>query len=391
MMPDLFATDQKIVSINAGNMAQYQDRLSDGVMAMMTKYSDFRIDVYPTHRSAAAPQWVYDNTYQNALNAQPAPKGLRFGFTGAYGGYPFPILDTDPTQAGAQVMWNHSCRWNGLTQIDVIASYVMSNGVLTQASGYVDDQDYPYYLPTGSVATYGGIERRNYIGFIAPPNINGQELVEWQPTDFSNGDTKVWQYLNGQGRVRKAPELNYDTPATATDDVANYDEYNVFLGGLDRYDWKLIGKKEMYIPYNSNGMYLHTAQSAHLPHSLNPDFVRWELHRVWVVDATLHPGERHVEPHRRFYVDEDTWAAVLTDAWDAQGNLWKVGMGFSNLRPDIPGAVYGNVVVYNLQQAEYVTLGGQWANRPYNTPLNDSNPVPPGQYNPQTMGAQAQF
>jgi hypothetical protein len=372
-------------------MAQYTDRLSQGVIALMNKFPDFRIDVYPTRRSAAAPQWVYDNTYQNALNAQLDPQGARFGFTNAFGGIPFPILDPDPSVAGAQAMWNHSCRWSGITEIDVIASYVMSNGVLTQASGYIDDQDFPYYSPKGSVATYSGWERRNYIGFIAPANIDGQELVEWQPTNLANGNTQVWQYLNGQGRVRKAPELNYDTPATATDDVINYDEYNVFLGALDKYDWKLLGKKEMYIPYNNNKLTLVTAQSAHLVNFLNPDDVRWELHRVWVVDATLHPGERHVEPHRRFIIDEDTWVATLADAWDAHGTLWKVEMGFNIVRPDVPGDIYGNVVAYDLLDNEYVTLGGAWANAPYNKAINSSNPVPPGTYNPQTMGAQAQY
>jgi hypothetical protein len=390
-MPDLYANDQKILSINAPNMAQYKDRLTDGVVAMMTKFPDFRIDVYPTHRSAAAPQWVYDNTYKNALNAQLSSQGARFGFSNAYGGYPFPILDPAPLVAGAQAMWNHSCRWNGITLIDVDAAYVMSNGVLTLASGYNNDQDFPYYLPNGSVASYSGFEKRNFDGFIAPANIDGQELVLWQPTNFSGENTQAWQYLNGQGRVRKAPELEYDTPATATDDVANYDEYLGFLGGLDRYDWKLLGKKEMYIPYNSNKLALVTAQSAHLPHCLNPDYVRWELHRVWVIDATLHPGARHVEPHRRFYLDEDTWAVILSDAWDAQGNLWKVNMQYTLVRPDVPGDIYGNSAVYDLQANEYATLGGPWANPPYNKAIDTQVRVPPGQYNPQSMGAQAQY
>jgi hypothetical protein len=390
MMPDMYASDQKIVSIDASNMAQYADRLTPGVMAMMTKYPGFRIDVYPTHRSFAAPQWVYDNNYQNALNAQPDAGGARFGFSGAYGGIPFPIPDADPYQAGAEIMWNHNCRWEGSAYTRTIASYVMSHGVLTLASGYNVIQDSPYYQQGGSAATFSGWIRRFQIDFIAPPAINGQQLVELQPTDALKSPTEVWQYLNGQGRVRKAPELTYDTPSSSTDAVSNYDEYFVFYGAEDRYDWKYIGKKEIYIPYNNNKLAFTTAQDAHLPHFMNPDDVRWELHRVWVVDATLHPGDRNVVPHRRFYVDEDTWDATLADEWDAQGNIWKVDMMFTQTLPDIPATMYENAVAYNLQSDEYVSSGGPFGNAPYNDPQSDVEP-PAQKFNPQTLGAQDQY
>jgi hypothetical protein len=391
LMPDFFASDEKIVSINAQNMAQYQDKLTPGVMAMMTKFPDFRIDVYPTHRTATGPQWVYDFTYQNALNAQANPGGARLGFSNAYGGPPFPIPDeTDPLEAGAQIMWNHNSRWQSSNYTRTIASYVVSHGVLTLASGYYNRETSPYYQPDGSIATYNGFIRQFQIDFIAPPNINGQQLVELQPTDSTKSPTLVWQYLNGQGRVRKAPELTYDTPASSAADIGNYDEYFVFYGALDRYDWKLIGKKEIYVPYNNNKMMLSTAENAHLQHFLNPDVVRWELHRCWVVDATLHPGDRNVLPHRRYYVDEDTWHAMLGDTYDANGNMYKVPMIFMENRPDVPSTFYGNSVVYNLQTDEYVTLGGAWNEAPYNGPLVLTKPHD-NVFNPQTLGASAAY
>jgi hypothetical protein len=390
LMPDFFASDPKVVTIDASNMAQYKDRLTDGVMAMMTKYPGFHIDVYPTHRTQALPQWVYDDTYQNALNAKPLPQGARLGFTGAYGGYPFPIPDADPDLAGAEIMWNHNCRWVGSADDRIIASYVMSHGVLTLASGYQVYQDSPYYQQNGSLATYSGWIRRFGINYLAPPEINGQQLIEWQPTNALFSPTQVWSYLNGQGRVRKAPEETYDDPSSAADDVANEDEYFVFYGAQDRYDWKLIGKKEMYIPYNNNKLAFVTADQAQLPNYINPDDVRWELHRVWVVDATLHPGDRNVVPHRRYYIDEDTWNATIGDEWDAQGNIWKVDMMFTQDLPYMPGTIYMNSVTYNLQANEYVTLGGPWANPPYNDAYLPDQ-APQQTWNPQTLGAQAQY
>jgi hypothetical protein len=388
-MPDFFASDAKIVSINASNMAQYQAKLTDGVIAMMQKYPDFRIDVYPTHRTAAAPQYVYDNTYKNALNAQPDPGGARLGFSNAYGGVPFPIPDSDPLQAGAEIMWNHNCRWMGYVTSRNVASYVMNQGQLTLASGTTSIVDSPYYNPNGSLDNYDGMIRRLRVNFFAPPSLNGQQLTEWQPADASR-PIQVWQYLPGQGRIRKAPELTYDTPSSGADAVANYDEYFVFYGKEDRYDWKLLGKKEIFIPYNNNGMVHSTAENGHLPHFMNPDIVRWELHRVWVVDATLREGERNVVPHRRYYVDEDTWHATLGDEWDGQGNIWKVDMMFVENRPELPATIFSNVVIYNLQANEYVTLDGSWADPPYQVSL-DSRPVPPNTFDPQSMAAEAQF
>ena len=70
----------------------------------MIKNVGFSLPVYPTHRTAAAPQYVYDNTALNVSRTQLNPNGGRLGFTGGYGGIPFPIIDTSDAQvAGAQV------------------------------------------------------------------------------------------------------------------------------------------------------------------------------------------------------------------------------------------------------------------------------------------------
>jgi hypothetical protein len=388
-MPDLYASDQPVVTINAANMAQYEDRLTPGVMAMMQKYG-FSIVVYPTHRSGAAPQWVYDNTYQNALNAKPDPSGARFGFSGAYGGIPFPVPDADPLQAGAEIMWNHQCRWQASHEIVDYAAYVVVGGVLTLSSGFKYQEIRPYYDPAGSLSTYNGDLIHGFFKFGAPPSTDGEELLEWEPSDQGQRAIQVWQYLPGQGRVRKAPELLYDTPMSQEDDVTNFDEAFVFYGSEDRYDWKLIGKKEMYVPYNDNALIATSPQNAFLPHFLDPNKLRWELHRVWIVDATLHEGERNVAPHRRFYIDEDTWNAVLADEWDAQGNIWRMSMVFNYVVPTLPGTIYGTLALYDLQTGQYVLNNSPYADPKYGTPPN-FQPNAASQFNPNALAAQSQF
>lgn len=107
-------------------------------------------------------------------------------------------------------------------------------------------------------------------------------------------------YLTGQRRVRKLPNSCCDTPHPTSAGIITFDEMETFATRLERFDWKLVGKKEMYIPYNSNRTLVPTEDSDVLgPKHLNPDTVRWELHRVWVVEAELQPGQRHTSPKSR--------------------------------------------------------------------------------------------
>ncbi len=390
-MPDIYASDKVVVSINAANMSQYKDKLSDGVMAMMQKYPEFRIDVYPTRRSAAHPQWVYDNTYLNATRTQANPGGARLGFSNGYGGVPFPIPDqSDPLEAGAQVIQNHLNRWRGSWASSTQAAYVMQAGSLTLTGGTNFWFESPYYDPNGTLATFTGYVQRVKAVFIAPANQAGLALLQYVTPNPLQQPIETWEYLVGQGRVRKAPELQYDTPTPGTGGIGNYDETYIINQSPDRYDWKLIGKKEIYIPYNNNKLMLSDPAVAHLPHSLNPDLVRWELHRVWVLDATLHPGDRDVVARRRVYVEEDSWNAMLGDEYDGDGNLWKVTKQFVQVCPDLPGTVTANSIVYDLQADKYCSLGGAWGVSPYNQPFNWT-PIPGELYEPQSLAAQAAY
>ena len=127
--PDPFPGEKPLYSISAKNMAQYESKLSDGVKALMKKYPDFRIEVYPTHRTAAAPQWVYDNTFKNATRAKLVDNG--HGTEGAYGGTPFPI-----PKDGYEVFQNHRLAWTGTyIQAPVRVWVVTADGKRAMASG----------------------------------------------------------------------------------------------------------------------------------------------------------------------------------------------------------------------------------------------------------------
>jgi hypothetical protein len=321
-----------------------------------------------------------------------SPAGGRLGFLNGFGGVPFPIPDVngDPLDAGAQIIWNHSCRWLGH------AYFIRSRGSAVNSGQYhltdlaTTSYDYPYYRKNGSLATYDGIEYRQVNGFLGPANIVGEEVLAEEMSDPHDQPNIAWELLNGQGRVRKAPELQFDTPSSFVDGIAAYDEYYGFYGSLEQYDWKYIGKQEMYIPYNNNGMFGLPAEPVHLAHFLDPNVTRWELHRVWVVEATLHPGYRNVLARRRFYVDEDTWTIGVTDGWDAIGNLYKVGTTYNNVRPDLPGTAFTTNCVHNLQTGDYCVPAAIWDEKA-DPSLVYYDSFPDSMYDPQSMAASGQY
>lgn len=345
--PDPFSSEKPVLQINAKNMAQHANRLSDGVKALMQKHPTFRIDVYPTHRTAAAPQPVYDNTFKNATRAKLIDNGQ--GVEGAFGGIPFPI-----PKDGNEVILNHRLAWNGITiQTPLRVWVVTADGKRSLASGGVQTWWRPYYDPNLSVDKFDGYYMRGKFATTEPGSKAGEAILVHEGMNAS-APRGLWQYLVGQRRVRKAPSVGYDTPDGVTSGLGLFDEAFNLFGPIDKHELKLVGKKELYIPYNNNRAALAKVDELVKPGTLNPDHVRWELHRVWEVEATLAAGKRHVAAKRKYYIDEDTWQIILFDGWDAKGDLWRTNFALPYTMPDVP-AVTGQVMwgAYNLQTGAY--------------------------------------
>lgn len=336
---DPFAGDKTLFSITAKNMDQYADKLTDGTKAMLKKYPSYRIDVYPTHRTAAAPQWVYDNTAKNAVRAKLNEKMVPVD---AFGGVPFPV-----PKSGAEAMWNHLLHWRGESwQFDMHSVLVTADGKSVMTVDGVGDQGMPYFYKDGADKFNGAYWLVRLLN-AGPPIRAGEAILGRVNVDGDKDESYV--YLAGQRRTRKLPNACCDTPTPAAAGVMSFDEIEVFAGRPDRLDWKLVGKKEMLIPYNTNKSLKPTKDSDIVgAHHLNPDHVRWELHRVWVVESTLKAGQRHLAPKSMYYIDEDSWIAVLGDRWDAKGQLWKTMWSLPVLMPDLPGVVVPTFGFYDM-------------------------------------------
>jgi hypothetical protein len=311
---DPFAADKPLYTINAKNADQYADKLAVGAKVLLKRYPDsFRIDVYPTRRSACFPSWVYDNTIKRAAKPKLEADGL--GVSGAQAQFPFPI-----PKNGYEVMWNALLNFYTTNEQQEYGAYYYDqsgNRVLGYQS--ITDHTRPYWDntrtdPLPDDVPYWSLVSRQHM----PASNVGNATLRINFARADRKDPMAWSYVPGQRRVRMAPEFKYDSVSTATGGILLYDEINGFDGKMDKYQFKLIGKREMIVPYNSYG-HQQPIEKTSMPRHISPDYWRWELHRVWVVEADLKPGERHVQKKKIFYVDEDSWIIVQYDGIDQMG------------------------------------------------------------------------
>ncbi|MFO7963665.1 MAG: DUF1329 domain-containing protein [Desulfobacterales bacterium] len=351
--PDPFADDEILFTITAENMGEYADKLSDGVKEMFKKYPEtWKMHVYPSRRTFAAPQWVYDNTYQNALTFELTED--KNGARGGYAGVPFPI-----PKHGAEVVFNHQCRWSGGDHGELTRCWLVhANGSKTVGGGAYYTFDVPYYDKDGSLETWSGWLSGVLIEYFEPARRKGEIILSIAPLDYTRiADKGNWQYMPGQRRVRRAPSIAYDTPNPSYGGLATYDDAYMFNSQIDRFDWKLLGKKEIFIGYNSYQIDLAPVDDLLTPYHWNPEYFRWELHRTWVVEATLKEGKRHCYGKRVLYMDEDSWNNSLHDKYDTRGNLWRMHMNAQYANYAMPCWVQRCYALYDFQTDSYATSG----------------------------------
>ncbi len=316
--PDPFAADKSTLAIDQGNYKDYAAKLSAGQQAMFAKYPTFRMDVYPTRRSASNSERIYAATKKNAVTAKMIGQGA--GVSDVAEGIPFPI-----PQDGYQVIWNHKLKYRG------VAVKRWANQAAPTANGSfipvrIREEVLGLYWKEGNtIADINNVLTYFYQEVLAPARLAGSVLLVHETLNQEAQARNAWVYNPGQRRVRKAPNVAYDNPGTASDGLRTNDMFDMFNGAMDRFDWKLVGKREMYVPYNNYKIHAKGLDYKDIvkPGHVNPDLMRYELHRVWVVDATLKEGFRHINKRRTFYLDEDSWQILMVDHYDSQQQMWR--------------------------------------------------------------------
>ncbi len=352
--PDPFKDDRPLFTITGANADQYKANLTDGAVAMLKKYPTYKMVVYPTRRSATAPEGHYKETRECAAKAKLAPGGN--GVVGCTGGTPFPI-----PKDGNEAIWNALLRYRG----DTFGMH-WSQAAVTRGGDYALVKfEYEYDFSYGNLSKAPAQREPNKVlnyvqNTTAPARLAGQILLVHETVDQTAQPRSAWTYNPGQRRVRLAPNVAYDNPGTAADGLRTNDDFGMYNGATDRYNWKLVGKKEMYVPYNSYKLSEPTLKYADIlkPGHINQDLARYELHRVWVVEATLKPGTSHIYSKRVFYIDEDSWQILATDKYDGRGDLWRYAEQHNEIWYGAPGTLFGTLEVHNdLQSGRYIAMG----------------------------------
>lgn len=345
--PDPYRGEKPQFSINAANVDRYRDKLSAGQVEMIRTIPSYRMDVYPSHRSCGYPDFHYERTRRNATSARLAADGYNLGEAlGA--AVPFPL-----PKSGAEAMWNHKLQWKGEGFHQSFAGYIPPKGSdrIGDALGQEEWDMSPMWSPGNKgVADARGIEFLYLQTFTAPPSIAGDATLAHYNLAKAND---LWLYFASLRRVRRAPTYQYDAPQINTENLLIVDQYSMFNGALDRYDFKLAGKKELYVPYNLYRLNStrNKPEDVVKPKFLSRDLMRYEPHRVWVVEATLKQGMRHTFPKRTFYLDEDTWSILVADMYDAQGKVWRALETGPFMVWEIPACVTAANMSYDFQAA----------------------------------------
>jgi len=347
-----FPDDQILFTIDKSNMDQYKDNLSPGQMAMMTKYADYKMPVYQSRRTSGYPQEVYDGAKKNATSVDL--------IEGGNGLSPFDISVPFPMpQNGLEVIWNHITRYRGGSVKRVIGQATpLANGNYSMVQ-FLDEITW-----RSSLTDYDPSVDPNVLFYFkqiiqAPTRLAGNVLMVHETIDQVKEPRRAWVYNAGQRRVRRAPQVAYDGPGTASDGLRTSDNFDMYNGSPDRYTWNLVGKKEVYIPYNSYKLdskelkYDDIIKAGHI----NQEHARYELHRVWVVEATLKDGQRHIYAKRTFYIDEDTWQATVIDHYDGRGELWRVAEAHNLMffKESVPW--YTVETLYDMLSGRYLVNG----------------------------------
>lgn len=348
--PDPYPADTPLYTVTAANMNQYADKLTEVSTSLLKPYPDaYKMNVYTSRRSCANPPSVYEAHKKNALVGVLLSSGD--GFSGSIGGVPFPI-----TSVANENIFNQRLRYRGykITRQYVSAAPTRSG----EYSIYTvqDEVIFPYADPTKTkVEELDNIWAYYINNTISPARAAGNVVLVHDTTDAVVGQRKAWVYSPGTRRVRRAPNIAYDNPSFNDDGLSTIDQFNMFNGALDRYDWTYNGRNESIISANNFRLASTSVKYSDLlkPGVINQDYPRYELRRTHVITASLRPETRHIYVKRIFWQDEDSYHTVASSNYDSRGKIWRVQEQFPFVHYNVPTCDTAGSVTYDLNAGRY--------------------------------------
>jgi hypothetical protein len=362
-LPNPFASEKASYTFTAGNAAQYDSQLTVGQKAMLATYPDsYRLNVYKSNRTCTYPDFVYKAAKRNAAVGQLIDGGN--GISEAIMASPFPI----PSSA-AEVVWNHTLRYRGervARDFNITAPTAGGDFTLTYTR---DEIVFPY-----SNAQNARAEDLNNISIYfvaytsAPARRAGNVVLVHETLNMAKEGRKAWTYSPGTRRVRRAPNIAYDNPVTNGDGMGTSDQYDGYNGAPDRYTWTVSGVEEKLSQQNNYNAVLTDYDTLLQAGHANPDVMRYEMRRQWVIEGNLKGDARHIYAKRVLRMDEDSKQMTAGEMYDGRGELWRVQeIGQApDYRPEANVCwTTGGEFIYDLLAGRYMGLAMK-AGRPSN-------------------------
>ncbi len=377
---DPYSGDRILYTVTAADLEARGELLCDGQKALLRAHPHtWRLPVYPTRRSASFPDWVYEAVRANATRAHVVPTG-KGSVEGARVGPPFPI-----PQSGVEVVWNHNLRWRGtrISRSEGVAAVTRRGSYRVVLAEQTLGLPYAARQPDAFGRVYPNVLLAIKSKTIAPSRVAGEGSLVIEPIDQTDDPRKSWIYSRNLRRVFRSPWVAYDFPAPNSDGLRTVDDFWLFNGPPDRFEWELLGKRELLIPYNAyrlHGSDVGPADILRRGH-IEPGLARYELHRVWVVQATLKPGAKHVYSRRVFYVDEDSWQIAVAESYDLNGRLWRVNEVHALNYYEVP-VLWSTLEVYHDLVEDRVLVTGLDNQR---TPYRFSEGSDPREFSPNAL------
>ncbi|ROZ68746.1 DUF1329 domain-containing protein [Ramlibacter sp. WS9] len=365
---DPFAADKPLYTITGANAEQYKDKLAPGQLALLKRYSSYKLVVYPTRRSAGYSDAVYAGIKREAAKIDTTNEGNSV-VNRVESAVPFPIPGN-----GVEAIWNHIFRYRGESFArDMTEFPVLPDGTFTPVKRQ-EEVVFGHALKDPELLfAFSTV-------FKSPSSISGEALIVKDFTDQMKQSRAAWIYNPGTRRVLRAPEISYDTPRNGVDGLSTVDDYDGYNGAPDRFTWKLIGKREMIVSYNNYRLTDRSLKYKDIikPGTMNQELVRYELHRVWAIEATLRADKSHVYHKRMYYLDEDSWQVVHGDLYDGRGELWRVLEVMGTQFYTAPAFYIAGMAQYDLQARRYVSSNLSNEDKPvvFNVPLKASQFTP---------------
>ena len=313
-----FAGETPLFVINGSNYSEHVSKLSPGQIALLKSNPRYSMPVFKTHRTAVLPKIEIEVVKAETGKARISNHKI-VGRTKSHMPFPSP-------SSGEEAIYNYLLRYVGNGFEREYAWFPVRPGKKYYKVGFKDRVVYANSMKPNQVDK--GLNYAFYANFTAPSTLVGTVYLVHEFVDAIQNPRAAWIYNAGARRVRRAPDLAYDNVADGTEGMRTTDQYFAYNGATDRYDWKLIGRKEMFVPYNTYDLTNKNLKYADIldEGTVNPKYMRYELHRVWVVEATLKSNSKHIYGKRVFYMDEDSWSILGEDCYDTRGNLWRIGV-----------------------------------------------------------------